>query len=208
MSLDPGSLGWWYYPLSLLTNVFDSFLPPLPQELFVLAIGPLVSAGKLALWPAVAVAWVGNVLGDVLLAWAVATRTAWLERSRWGRWLLAKASAGRRTLGERGSFGVLVGLRFVSGGRTASYVAAGLAQVPRGVVWASSVLGSAAWVAFMVLLGQWTQRTTGLSAWASALLGMGLGTLIGLIPASIAWVRHRWGPERRRGTDGRRGSQE
>lgn len=188
---DPSTLGWWYYPLSFVLNVLDSFVAPLPQELFVLAIGPLSGRGLVSFWAAVAVAWIANVLGDVWLAWVVERYRHVLDRWRFGRWLLAKAEAGERALGERGTFAVLAGLRFISGGRTASYVAAGLAAVPRKTQWAATAVGSLAWVFFMVLIGQLTQSATGLPAWASALVGMGVGTLIGAIPALIGWARKR-----------------
>lgn len=191
--MDPATLGWWYYPVSFVLNVLDSFLPPLPQELFVLAIGPLSQSHQLSLVAAALVAWIANVLGDVWLAWVVERHRQRLERWRWGRWLLSRAGAGLRALGERGAFGVLAGLRFVSGGRTASYVAAGLAGTRMSIVWASTAVGSALWVVFMIVLGQLTHDATGLPAWASAVVGMVLGTLIGAVPAAIAWVRRRHG---------------
>ena len=188
---DPATLGWWYYPLSFVLNVLDSFVAPLPQELFVLAIGPLSAKGLVSFWAACAVAWIANVLGDVWLAWVVERYRHVLERWRFGRWLLRKAEAGERALGERGTFMVLAGLRFISGGRTASFVAAGLAAVPRRTQWAATALGSFFWVILMVLIGHLTQSATGLPAWASALVGMGVGTLIGAIPAAIGWAKQR-----------------
>lgn len=189
----PDTLGWWFYPITFILNVLDSFLPPLPQELFVLAIGPLTQTHQIALWPAMIIAWIANVLGDGWLAWTVARHRHRLERWRWGRWLLRKAGAGLSALGQRGSFGVLAGLRFVSGGRTASFVAAGLAGTSQRIIWAATSVGSAAWVGFMVILGQLTHNATGLPAWGSAILGMIVGTLMGAVPALIAWLRRRHG---------------
>ena len=203
---DPATLGWWYYPLSFVLNVLDSFFPPLPQELFVLGIGPLAERGVLAFWPAVVVAWIANILGDAWLAYVVAHQRHHLERWRWGRWLLAKSQAGSEALGQRGAFSVLAGLRFVSGGRTASYAAAGLAGISRRIVWSSTAVGSLAWVFFMVLIGQVTQDATGLPAWASALVGMLIGTLIGAVPALIAWWRRRAGRGNRNDSTGATGS--
>lgn len=188
---DPSTLGWWFYPVTFLLNVFDSFFPPLPQELFVAGIGPLARDGSVDLVLAALLSCAANILGDAWLWWVVLRRRAMLERWRWGRWLLRKSGQGLSALGERGTFSVLVGLRFVSGGRTASYVAAGLAKVPAKVVWGSTALGSAGWVVFMMLLGELTHDATGLPAWASAVLGMLVGTLIGAVPALIAWVRRR-----------------
>lgn len=188
---DPGSLGWWFYPVTFVLNLFDSFFPPLPQELFVAGIGPLAEAGSVAVVPALLVSWVANVLGDVLLWWVISRWRGALERWRWGQWLLCKSQQGLDALGDRGSFGVLTGLRFVSGGRTASYAAAGLAGISPKVIWGSTAVGSAGWVLFMVVLGQLTHNATGLPAWASAVIGMGVGTLIGAVPALIAWVRRR-----------------
>jgi len=188
---DPATLGWWYYPVSFVLNVFDSFIAPLPQELFVIAIAPLAQEGLVSFWLAVFIAWIANVLGDVLLAWTVERYRHLLERWKWGRWLLHKSSRAEKALGERGTFTALAGLRFLSGGRTASYVAAGLANTPMRIVWGSTALGSILWVALMIVIGKVTDDVTGLPAWASALIGMGIGTLIGVVPAVIGWARRR-----------------
>lgn len=99
----------------------------------------------------------------------------------------------RRVLATAGPASSLAGLfvlRFVSGGRTASMAAAGVAGLRwRPFLWLSGT-GSLTWSGYLVGLGWATGSTTGLPWWASAVVGLVFGTLLGLaVAAAIAWKR-------------------
>jgi membrane protein DedA with SNARE-associated domain len=194
--LDPAwieSLGWWFHPLTALLVALDAPIPPVPSELFVVGSGALANAGSVALVPSLLAAWLGCWAGDVGLYALFRYRlTGLLDRTSWGQRihrgilsLLAKA-------GPAPGLASLLVLRFVSGGRTASMAAAGMARLPWGLFMTLSGFGSLAWSVYMLALGWFTGNATGLPFWASALVGMGLGTLAGLVIAGAVAVRHRF----------------
>lgn len=189
------ALGLWYFPLTTVLMALAAPIPPVPGEVLVIGSGALSSAGRMPLVPAVLAAALGCFAGDVGLYALFRYRLAeQLDRWAWGRRvhrgilrLLVKA-------GEASSLAGLFVLRFVSGGRTASMAAAGIA----GIRWAPllwvSAAGSLAWSVYMVGLGWLTGEATGLPWWASAVLGVVLGTLLGVVVAAVvAWRRRRKG---------------
>lgn len=187
--LDPNAWGAWFYLGTFLTQILDAIFPPLPQELFALAIPALAQQGVINGPLAAAVTVVGHVLGEVWITWMVRTRRAWLEKRRWGRRLLASVDSTAGSLGTAGSFSVLVGLRFISGGRSVAYVGAGLSKLKWSTVWWSSFVGSVLWVIYMVLIGGILHTVLGLPAWGSAVLGMILGSVFGVVP--VVWIQRR-----------------
>lgn len=192
---DPGALlerlGAWFHPLTALLVAVDAFVPPVPSEVLVIGSGSLALEGRTGLLAAVLAAWLGCWAGDVAL-YAVfrhglaerLDRWAWGRRVHRGiRSLLAKA-------GPATSLAGLFVLRFVSGGRTASMAAAGVAGIRWPVFLALSGVGGLVWSGYMVGLGWITGRATGLPWWASAGVGLLLGTLAGLLIAGlVAWRR-------------------
>lgn len=188
-------LGWWFHPLTALLVALDAPVPPVPSELFVIGSGALALHGTVHLVPAVLAAWLGCWAGDVGLYALFRYRlTHWLDRYGWGR----RIHGGIRRLLEKAGpapgFALLFVLRFVSGGRTASMAAAGIAEIRWRPFLALSGVGSLVWSAYMVGLGWLTGSATGLPFWASAVIGMGLGTLAGLMIAGILAWRRRKGP--------------
>ncbi|MFB0834972.1 DedA family protein [Arthrobacter halodurans] len=195
MNLDAalsGDLGLWYYPLTILLVALDAPFPPLPSELLVLGAGPLAADGLLSPAGVVLAAAAGCWIGDVGLYLVFRHGlTSWFDRFAWGR----RAHRGIVTLmnrmGRDGTYAGLVGVRFLSGGRTASVAAAGLAGVPLGPFLGLAGLGAVLWALWMVSLGYLTGSATGLPTWASALMGMALGTLVGVVLAAGLALRTR-----------------
>lgn len=178
--------GAWYYPLTLVLVALDASVPPTPSELFVLGAGPLVAAGSLLLVPAYVAAFVGCWLGDIALFYAFRLRlTRWLDRFRWGRWIHRNALRLTRKLGSDATHAGLIGVRFLSGGRTAAVVASALGGVSPKPFIVFTGIGSAIWAAYMMLIGYFVGTTTGLPAWASAVIGMVVGTLLGVLFAMV-----------------------
>ena len=188
------ALGWWFHPVTALLVALDAPFPPTPSELFVIGSGALASAGSLSLVPSVLAAWLGCWAGDLGLYALFRYRlTDLLDRWRWGR---AVHRGIRRLMVKAGRESSLAGLfvlRFVSGGRTASVAAAGIGGIrPRVFLWHSG-LGALVWSVYMVGLGWVTGQATGLPWWASAVVGMLLGTLAGALIAGIVALRRRTG---------------
>lgn len=188
------ALGWWFHPVTALLVALDAPFPPTPSELFVIGSGALAVQGALSPVLSVLAAWLGCWAGDLGLYALFRYRlTDLLDRWRWGR---AVHRGIRRLMVKAGRESSLAGLfvlRFVSGGRTASVAAAGIGGIrPRVFLWHSG-LGALVWSVYMVGLGWVTGQATGLPWWASAVVGMLLGTLAGALIAGIVALRRRTG---------------
>lgn len=186
------SLGWWFHPLTALLVALDAPIPPVPSELFVIGSGALALQGTLGLVPSVLTAWLGCWAGDVGLYALFRFRlTGLLDRASWGQRIHRGILRLLDKAGPAPSIALLFVLRFVSGGRTASMAAAGIAGIPWRPFLLLSGSGALVWSVYMVGLGWLTGSATGLPFWASALIGMGLGTLAGLMIAGIIALRRR-----------------
>ncbi|HEY4614783.1 MAG TPA: VTT domain-containing protein [Citricoccus sp.] len=186
------SLGWWFHPLTALLVALDAPVPPVPSELFVIGSGALADAGTVGLVPSVLAAWLGCWAGDVGLYALFRYRlTGLLDRASWGQRIHRGILRLLDKAGPAPSYATLFVLRFVSGGRTASMAAAGIASLPWRPFLVLSGAGALVWAVYMVGLGWVTGSATGLPTWASAVLGMALGTLAGLVIAGVIAVRRR-----------------
>ena len=164
----------------------------MPSELFVIGSGALALQGTLGLVPSVLAAWLGCWAGDVGLYALFRLRlTGLLDRASWGQRIHRGILRLLDKAGPAPSIALLFVLRFVSGGRTASMAAAGIAGIPWRPFLLLSGSGALVWSVYMVGLGWLTGSATGLPFWASALIGMGLGTLAGLMIAGIIALRRR-----------------
>ena len=188
------SLGWWFHPLTALLVALDAPIPPVPSELFVIGSGALALNGTLGLVPSVLAAWLGCWAGDAGLYALFRYRlTGLLDRTSWGQRIHRGILRLLDKAGPAPSYALLFVLRFISGGRTASMAAAGIAGIPWAPFLLLSGIGSLVWSGYMVGLGWLTGSATGLPFWVSALIGMALGTLAGLMIAGIIAVRRRSG---------------
>ncbi|GAA1123334.1 hypothetical protein GCM10009670_12720 [Citricoccus alkalitolerans] len=188
------SLGGWFHLLTAVLVAIDAPVPPVPSELFVIGSGAMSQLGSVALVPSVLAAWLGCWAGDIgLYALFRFQLTGLLDRASWGQRIHRGILRLLEKAGPAPGYASLFVLRFVSGGRTASMAASGIAGIPWGPFLALSGVGSAAWSVYMVGLGWFTGSATGLPFWASAVVGMGLGTLAGLIIAGIVAIRRRSG---------------
>ncbi len=172
--------------------VLDAALPVIPSELMVIGSGTMASHGTLPLPATFAVVLLGSWLGDLALFTLFRNRlTHWLDRFRWGRWMHLKIRDGVARAGTSPTFAGLVVLRLLPGGRTASVAAAGIAELGFRPFLVATAGGAVLWAAWLVGLGYATGAATELPTWFSALLGMTVGTLVGLVTASVIAINRR-----------------
>lgn len=179
-------LEWLYYPLTLLLVAADTFFPPIPSEVMVATGGILGREGVYSLWGVIAVATLGGFAGDIGLYSLMRYQWRdWLVQQRWGRWLYNKITAIMNKVGPTTSYTGLIVFRIVSGGRTAVVATAGLVGIPWRHFLLTGAAGSVLWGLYMPLLGYYTHELTGFPLWASAVIAMVVGTLLGLL---VAWL--------------------
>ncbi|NLS09661.1 hypothetical protein HGQ17_06505 [Nesterenkonia sp. MY13] len=178
--------GVWFLPLQAIFVALTALIPPFPSEVMVIASGAFASAGDLSLtW--VMIATIGGCLAGDLLLYALFRYQLIrvLYRWRWGRRLhRSMLRASIRAGGKTTWVGLLL-IRWIPGGRAASMATAGLMRLAWPQLSTLAILGAVIWSAWLVGLGYITGTTTGLPPWASTLMGIGVGTLVGLIIAVL-----------------------
>ncbi|GAB3543208.1 hypothetical protein GCM10027403_37050 [Arthrobacter tecti] len=180
------------HPVTLLVVIADVFAPVMPSEFLVIASGSMASEGSVLLPVSLLTAALGSWLGDLILFLLFRNRlTHWLDRFRWGRAVHRGIRTAVDKAGKSPTYAGLVALRFLPGGRTAGVAAAGIANVPLRPFLAFAAVGGVLWSFWLVGLGYISDVTTGFPMWASALLGMGVGTLVGLIIAAFFALKQR-----------------
>lgn len=178
----------WVYALVFGAVVLDAFLPLVPSETVVITAGVFATGGApdalLVIAVAAGAAFVGDLVGYRIgqgagrLGARLATRLGTAHR---GRPPLVWAE---RQLRERGGV-LLVGSRFVPGGRTATTLAAGVLGYPRRRFAAAVALASVAWAVYATSLG----------LLGAALLDdrPGVAILVGLgVAATVTVVAETW----------------
>ncbi|MBO0818656.1 MAG: DedA family protein [Actinobacteria bacterium] len=190
------------YFIAVGLPAFDALIPLLPSETAVIALG-VATAGSADPRAAVLVALAafGAFLGD---------NAAYLLGRRFG-----PAAARRVFAGERGSrrrawaerslhrFGVriIVGCRFIPGGRTAITLTCGLVGYPRRRFVAATAFAAAIWASYAFFIGRLGGKAFEDRPWVGLLLALGLTVVISVLieAARRAWAWHR-GRQERTGT--------
>lgn len=195
VQVDLSTLAEWslmIHPVTLLVVVADVFAPIMPSEFLIIASGSLASEGSVLLPVSLLTAATGSLLGDLALYLLFRRKlTHWLDRFRWGRAVHRGIRGAVEKAGKSPTYAGLVALRFLPGGRTAGIAAAGIAELPLRPFLGFAALGGILWSVWLVGLGYISDATTGFPMWASALLGMGVGTLVGLIIAAFFALKQR-----------------
>jgi membrane-associated protein len=128
--VDQASGSAWTYALVFGLATLDVLAPILPSESLLVAAAALAASGRLDVGLVAAAGAAGALLGD-----NIAFGCGRLLDTRLRRW--AEATPRRRErlewaehqLGRRGGT-IIVGSRFIPGGRTATMIAAGLLEMP------------------------------------------------------------------------------
>ena len=167
------------YVIAVLLPAFDALIPVLPSETAVIALG-VATAGSADPRAAVLVALAacGAFLGD---------NAAYLLGRRFG------PAAGRRVFaGERGArrrawaerslyrFGarMIIGCRFIPGGRTAITLTCGLVGYPQRRFVVATAVAAVIWASYAFLIGRLGGRAFEDQPWLGLLLALGITVVL------------------------------
>jgi membrane-associated protein len=181
------------YVIAVLLPAFDVLVPVLPSEAAVIALG-VATAGSTDPRAVVLVALAagGAFLGD---------NAAYLLGRRFG-----PAAARRVLTGERGArsrawaerslhrFGarIIIGCRFVPGGRTAIMLTCGMIGYPRRRFAAATGCAAVIWASYAFLIGRLGGRVFEDRPWLGLLLALALTVVVSAVieAARRAWAWH------------------
>ncbi len=184
------------YVIAILLPAFDALIPLLPSETAVIALG-VATAGSADPRAAVLVALAacGAFLGD---------NAAYLLGRRFGpaagnRVFAGERGARRRAWAERSlhRFGarIIIGCRFIPGGRTAITLTCGLVSYNRRRFIAATACAAVIWASYAFLIGRLGGKAFEDRPWAGLLLALGLTVVISAV---IEVARRAWAWRRRR----------
>ena len=179
------------YAVVFLFVAIESLGIPLPGETVLVTAGALAALGHLSLWPVIATAAVGAILGDAGGYWIGRLGGLALIK-RYGRVVHfddKKLSRVRVFFNRHGPKAVFFG-RFIALLRTWAALLAGTAQMPYGVFTLYNVLGGVTWAALFGTLGYLFGRSLPLLERYIGQASLAVVLLISLVVAlALAW---RW----------------
>jgi membrane protein DedA with SNARE-associated domain len=149
------------YVIAVLLPAFDALIPVLPSETAVIALG-VATAGSADPRAAVLVALAacGAFLGD---------NAAYLLGRRFG------PTAGRRVFaGERFGARMIIGCRFIPGGRTAVTVTCGMVGYPRRRFVVATAFAAVIWASYAFLIGRVGGKAFEDQPWLGLVLALGI----------------------------------
>ena len=177
---------FWIFPLV----IGDAIFPPLPSEMVVITGGALSAEGHINAFLVILLATVSSWLGDLLVFQLFKRRLSHvLDRWKWGLRFHAAVHAAIAKAGRSSTYGAIIGVRFIPGGRLATTAAAGIANVSTRGFSLCAAIGGLLWASWSVALGYFTGSATGLPFWASSLIGVGMGLVIGIVVGVIVTRR-------------------
>lgn len=178
--------GIWFLPVQALAVALTAFVPPFPAEVMVISSGAMAAQQLLPLWAAAAATVSGCLAGDlgvyILFRYQIIRV---LYRWRWGRRMHRLVLRTTIRAGRTSTWVGLLLIRWIPGGRSASMMTAGMMRLPWPRVLPLAALGAVIWSTWLIGLGYITGTTTGLPPLASTLMGLAIGTLVGVI---ITWA--------------------
>lgn len=164
----------WANLAIFLVVAVDAFFPVMPGEVVVISGGVLASSGDQNLFAVMAVAAAGAFAGDHVsygfgrvAGHRAAERFMRRERAR------ARLERAERVLHRRGGM-MIVALRFVSGGRTATTLIAGTVRYPYARFATYDAVASVAWALYVGLLGYWAGEVFEGKPLMGLLVGLGI----------------------------------
>jgi membrane-associated protein len=151
--VDLASGSAWTYALVFAVAALDVLLPILPSESLLVAAAALSASGRLNVAAVALAGAAGALLGD-----NIAFLCGRLLDTRVHRWLDASPRRRKRLrwaehqLDRRGGV-IIVGSRFIPGGRTATMLAAGMLEMPWRRFVAFDLLAAVIWALYGTAIG-------------------------------------------------------
>ncbi|MDP9981618.1 membrane protein DedA with SNARE-associated domain [Pseudarthrobacter oxydans] len=183
---------WWIYPILTIFCFIDGFVPILPSETLIVALGALsVTSGEPNMWFVMAAAAVGAIAGDNMAY--LLGRHVGVERFRWMRKPKVHRALNwaRYELDKRGAM-LIFTARYIPVGRVAVNWIAGTTAYPRRRFVILDIFASITWVAYSagvgIIAGNWVHE--------HPLLGVGIAIAFAIvlgivIDHALTWL-HRW----------------
>jgi membrane-associated protein len=177
---------FWIIPVVL----GDAIFPPVPSEMVVITGGALSADGRANVFLVAGLSALASWIGDMVVFQLFKRRLSHvLDRWRWGRKFHRGIHAAIAKAGRSTTYGAIIGVRFIPGGRLATSAAAGIADVSVRGFSLCAGLGAVLWACWLVGLGYFTGSATGLPFWASSLIGVALGLVVGAVVGIIVTRR-------------------
>ena len=181
------------FALMVLENLF----PPIPSELIMAASGFAAARGQMSLAWLIVFAVAGTLAGN--LFWYELGRWLGVERfrplvQRFGKWFaVEEEDLDRATdmLKRWGPFAICIG-RMFPGVRTLISVPAGMVEIPRGVFYLWTALGSGIWLTFLALAGYFLEEHYDkVEHWVEPLAWVVVGAAVGGYAVHLAYAFRR-----------------
>jgi membrane protein DedA with SNARE-associated domain len=187
-----GLAGPWMLAWLTVLVVLDGFIPPVPSEIALVAAGSFAVEGRVSAVVLVLLGTLGSLVSDLGVYALFRYRMAdALDTTRWGRRAHGTIRRVVERFGASSTYGAIIGIRFLAGGRLTASATAGVGEVPVRRFAAAAGIGGFLWSLWHVALGYVTGRATGLPFWTSAVIGTGVGIAVGLVVAVAVAARHR-----------------
>ncbi|MBR0672829.1 DedA family protein [Neoroseomonas soli] len=181
------------FALMVLENLF----PPIPSEIIMAAAGFSAARGEMSLLLLIITAVAGTVAGNVV--WYELGRWLGVERfrplvARFGKWFaVEEEDLDRATdlLKRWGPIAICFG-RMFPGVRTLISVPAGMVEIPRGVFYLWTSLGSAIWLTFLAVAGYFLEEHYDkVEHWVEPLAWVVIGAAVGGYAVHLAYAFRR-----------------
>jgi membrane-associated protein len=161
-------------------SAVDAFFPLVPSETTVIAAGALAASGDLFLWAIIPAAALGAFVGDNItyaFGATVGERAAGKVEGGKGRRRLDWA---HRMLEQHGGL-IIVGARFIPGGRTATMLAAGTFDMTWRRFAVYDAIAVTLWASYSALIGYIGGSTFQEETWKALALGFGIALAVGVV---------------------------
>jgi membrane protein DedA with SNARE-associated domain len=143
----------------MLLSIGESACVPIPSEVTFVVAGALCTTAvtghvQFSLWAVIVVGTLGSLVGSQI-AYEVGRSAGRVVVDRWGKWILLShkdLDASERWFEKYGAASVLIG-RVLPVVRSVISVPAGIAEMKRGRFIVLTLIGSAAWVTILSVLG-------------------------------------------------------
>ena len=141
-----------------LLMVLENLFPPIPSEVIMPLAGFTAARGQMSILGVILAGTLGSIAGNAVwfeLARAFGKARTRALAERYGRWVglgPEEINKAEDTLRRNGPVAVFLG-RFMPGVRTAISVPAGLVELPRGVFYLWTALGTLIWTSGLALGG-------------------------------------------------------